>query len=185
MPDVLKRHKSNHGNRPHPRHSRFESCGSKLGHTPSTAGTFRRKFRKCSEKTPETLSELFLEFPSRVQLGCPKPYNSRDLKPPEHFQNSLPPQYGWGRFFFQKWFRRGPLRAGHGIASSTGDISEKRLSCQGSRRGADLTCRCHVEVIGRSDGYWMWSAWASGGSHSRLQPASETSLLTALANFKP
>ena len=31
-----------------------------VGHTPNTAGTFRRKFRKNSGKTPETLSELFL-----------------------------------------------------------------------------------------------------------------------------
>ena len=38
-----------------------------------------------------------------------------------------PPQYGWGRLFFQNWFRRGPLRAGHGIPSSTGGISDKRL----------------------------------------------------------
>ena len=83
-----------------------------MGHTPSTAGTFRKKFRKNSGKTPETLSERFLEFPSRVRLGCPKPYNSRHLRLPERFQNSLPPQYGWGRFFFQNWSRRGPLRAG-------------------------------------------------------------------------
>ena len=78
-----------------------------LGHTPSTAGTFRKKFQRNSGKTPETLSERFLEFPSRVRLGPPKPYNSRHLKAPEHFQNSLPPQYGWGRFFFQKWFGEG------------------------------------------------------------------------------
>ena len=68
--------------------------GKHLGHTPSTAGTFRKKFRKNSGKTPETLSERFLEFPSRVRLGCPKPYNSRHLRLPERFQNSLPPQYG-------------------------------------------------------------------------------------------
>ena len=37
------------------------------------------------------LSERFLEFPSRVRLGSPKPYNSGHLKAPEHFQNSLPP----------------------------------------------------------------------------------------------
>ena len=49
--------------------------GPFLGHTPSTAGTFRKKFRKNSGKTPETLSERFLEFPSSVRLGCPKPYN--------------------------------------------------------------------------------------------------------------
>ena len=30
-----------------------------------------------SGKTPETLSELFPEFPSRERLGCPKPYNLR------------------------------------------------------------------------------------------------------------
>ena len=57
-----------------------------MDHTPSTAGTFRKN----SGKTPEMRSERFLEFPSRVQLGSPKPYNSRHLKPPEHFQNSLP-----------------------------------------------------------------------------------------------
>ena len=68
------------------------------------------------------LSELFLEFPSRVRLGSPKPYNSRQLKPREHFQNFLPPQYSWGRLFFQKWLRRGPLRAGHGIPSNTEGI---------------------------------------------------------------
>ena len=62
-----------------------------LGRIPSTAGTFRKKFRKNSGKTPETLSERFLEFPSGVRLGSPKPYNSRHLRLPEHFQNSLPP----------------------------------------------------------------------------------------------
>ena len=41
------------------------------------------------------------------------------MKPPEqcHFQKFSPPQYGWGRLFIRKWFRRGPLRAGHGIPS--------------------------------------------------------------------
>ena len=95
-----------------------------LGRTPSTAGTFRKKFRKNSGKTPETLSERLLEFPSRVRLGCPKPYNSRHLRLRERFPEFSPPQYGWGRLFFQNWFRRGPLRAGHGIPSSTGGISE-------------------------------------------------------------
>ena len=62
-----------------------------MGHTTSMAGTFRKEFRKNSGKTPETLSELFLEFPSKVRLGSPKPYNSKNLKAPEHFRNSLPP----------------------------------------------------------------------------------------------
>ena len=72
-----------------------------MGHTPSTAGTFRKKFRKNSGRTPETLSERFLEFPSRVRLGCPKPYNSRHLRLPEHFQNYLPPSTAGGASFFR------------------------------------------------------------------------------------
>ena len=64
---------------------------NKMGHTPSMAGNLRKKFRKNSGETPETLSERFLEFPSRVRLGCPKTYNSRHLRLPERFQNSLPP----------------------------------------------------------------------------------------------
>ena len=79
------------------------------GPYPITAGTFQETFRKNPGTTPKMLSELFLEFPSSVRLGSPKPYNSRHLKPP---------QYGWGRLFFHKWFRRGPLRAAHGIPSS-------------------------------------------------------------------
>ena len=71
-------------------------------------------------KTPETLSERFLEFPSRLRPGSPKPYNSRHLRLPEHFQNSFPSSMAGDASFFQKWFRRGPLRAGHGIPSSTG-----------------------------------------------------------------
>ena len=82
-----------------------------LGHTPSTAGTSRKKFGENSGKTPETLSKRFLEFSSRVRLGCPKPYNSRHLRLPERFQNSLPPSTAGDASFFQNWFRRGPLRA--------------------------------------------------------------------------
>ena len=68
-----------------------------MGHTPSTAGTFRKN----SGKTPEALSERFLEFPSRVRLGSPKHYNSRDLEAPEHFQNCLPPSTAGDASFFR------------------------------------------------------------------------------------
>ena len=64
-------------------------------------------------------------FPREYGWDAPKTYNSRHLRLPERFQNFLPPQYGWGRLFFENWFRRGPLRAGHGIPSSTGGISDK------------------------------------------------------------
>ena len=78
-----------------------------VGHTPSTAGTFRKKFRKNSGKTPEMLSERFLEFPSRVRLGSPKPYNSRHLRLPEHFQNSLPPSTAGDASFFRSGSGKG------------------------------------------------------------------------------
>ena len=42
-----------------------------MGHAPSTAGTFWGQIRKNSGKTPEALSELLLEFPSRVRPGTP------------------------------------------------------------------------------------------------------------------
>ena len=73
----------------------------KMGHTPSTARTSRKKFRNNSGKTPETLSEHFLEFPSRVRLECPKPYNSRHLRLPEHLPNSLPPSTAGDASFFR------------------------------------------------------------------------------------
>ena len=112
-----------------------------MGHTPSTAGTLWKKFQKNSGKTPETLSELFLEFPLRVRLGSPKPYNSRHLKAPEHFQNSLPPSTAGDASFFQKWFRRGPLRAGHGIPSSTGGISDQ------SKEGKSAINTSNFEIL--------------------------------------
>ena len=64
------------------------------------------KFRK----DPGNALRAFPGIPLGSTAGIPKPYNSRHLRLPEHFQNSLP-QYGWGRLFFQKWFRRGPSRA--------------------------------------------------------------------------
>ena len=60
-------------------------------HTPNAAGTLWKNFQKISGKTAETLSEFLQEFPSRVRRGTPKPYDSRHLRSPEHFQYSLPP----------------------------------------------------------------------------------------------
>ena len=70
-----------------------------VGHTPVLLGLSERFSGKNSAKTLETLSELFLEFPSRVRLGSPKPYTSRHLKPPEHFQNYLPLSTAGDAFF--------------------------------------------------------------------------------------
>ena len=50
---------------------------------------------KSKEKGGSGLSELFLEFPSRVRLGSRKPYISRHLKPPDSRASPelSPPQY--------------------------------------------------------------------------------------------
>ena len=57
---------------------------------PSTAGTFWKKFRKNSEKTPRNALRAFPGIPFESTAGTPKPYHSRHLKPPDHFQTSLP-----------------------------------------------------------------------------------------------
>ena len=68
---------------------------------PVRLGLSGRNSGKIPEFLPETLSERFLEFPSRVRLGCPKPYNSRHLRLPERFQNSLPPSTAGDASFFR------------------------------------------------------------------------------------
>ena len=60
-----------------------------------------------SRKTPETLSERFLEFPSTVRLGYPTPYNSRHLRLPKHSQNSLPLSTAGDASFFRSGSREG------------------------------------------------------------------------------
>ena len=82
-----------------------------------------------SGKTPETLSERFRGLsPQEYGWDPPKPFNSRHLRLPEQFS---PPPCGRGRLFFQKWFPRGPLRAGHGIPSSTaGGVSDPKVPCR-------------------------------------------------------
>ena len=69
-----------------------------LGHTPSTAGIFRKKFRKDPGNALRAFPGSFL---LRVRLGCPKPCNSRHLRLPEHFQNYLPPSTAGGASFFR------------------------------------------------------------------------------------
>ena len=114
-----------------------------LGHTTSTAGTFRKKFQKNSGKIPETLSERLLEFPSRVRLGCPKHYYSRPLRLPERFQNSLPPSTAGDASFF-----RIGSGAGHGIPSSTGGISDELRTLSLSYRAPSSTKTLHSQKSG-------------------------------------
>ena len=72
-------------------------------------------------KTPETLSERFLEFPSRVRLGSPKPYNSTYLRLPKHFQNSLLLCTAGDASFFRSGASQSCC---HGIPSSSEGLSD-------------------------------------------------------------
>ena len=72
------------------------------GPYPQYGWDFPEETPENSRKTPETLSERFLEFPSRVRLGAPKPYISRHLSLPEHFQNSLPLSTAGDPSFFRR-----------------------------------------------------------------------------------
>ena len=112
--------------KPHSFCAKPPQCLKKLVTPQVRLGLSGRNPRRHSGISSGNALRAFLgSFPSGVRPGSPKPCKTRHLKAPEHFQNSLPPQYGWGRLFFQKWFRRGPLRAGHGIPSSTGGIPAK------------------------------------------------------------
>ena len=71
-------------------------------HTPSMAGTFRKKFRK-NWKDP---GNALRGFPGTPLQKSPKPYNSKRLRLPEHFLNCLPSVRLGTSLFFQKWFWR-------------------------------------------------------------------------------
>ena len=54
---------------------------------PVRLGLFQKKFRK----DPGNALRAFPGIPLESTAGIPQAYNSRHLKAPEHFQNSLPP----------------------------------------------------------------------------------------------
>ena len=105
----------------HDEHSQQIRCaGRHWDMPPVRLGLSRRNSDRLSWKRSQSVS---WNSPREYSGMFSKSYNSRHLRLPKHFQNS-PPRYGWKHLFSQKWFRRGPLRAGHGIPSSTEGISE-------------------------------------------------------------
>ena len=75
--------------------------GEDLGPNPSTAGTFRKKFGKIPER-PRNALRAFPGIPLESAAVTPKPYNSRHLRLPEHFQNSLPLSTAGDASFFRR-----------------------------------------------------------------------------------
>ena len=95
-------------------HRRYIVRALTLRHTPRTSRKIPERPRKrCQSFSWNSRREYGWDPPTPIIQG------SR-----EHFQNSLPPVRLRTFRFFHEWFRRGPLRAGHGIPSSTGGISE-------------------------------------------------------------
>ena len=95
--------------------------------TPAMAGPYPWHGWDFPEEIPEDPGNALRGFPGIPLESIAWTYNSRHLKPPvsaESISRILSPQYSWGRLLFQRWFRRGPLRAGHGIPSSTEGLSE-------------------------------------------------------------
>ena len=90
---------------------------SYVGHTPQYGWNFPEKFprKRYQSVSWNSLREYGWDAPNPIIQGIWRL---------QSISRILSPQYGWRRLFFQKWFRRGPLRAAHGIPSSTGGISE-------------------------------------------------------------
>ena len=57
---------------------------------PHCGWDFPEEIPESVRKDPGNALRAFPEIPWRVRLGTPKPYNSRHLEPPEHFDYSLP-----------------------------------------------------------------------------------------------
>ena len=89
---------------------------------PVRLGLSGRNTGKIPERPRKRSQSFSWNSPQEYAWDPPNPIKA--FEGSRAFPEFSPPQYGWGRFLFQKWFRRGPLRAGHGIPSSTGGISE-------------------------------------------------------------
>ena len=72
---------------------------TKMGHTPSTGGTFRKKFRKILERPRKRSQSVSWNSPREYDWDLPSPIIQGILGLPEHFQNSLPLSTAGDLFF--------------------------------------------------------------------------------------
>ena len=91
--------------RPHPQHS----------------WDFPEEILEKSERTRKRSQSFSWNSPREYGWDPPNPI-IQGIWSLHNIPEFSPPRYSWGRLFFQKWFRRGPLRAGHGILNSTEGI---------------------------------------------------------------
>ena len=95
-----------------------------VGPYPQYGWDFPEEIPEEIRKDPGNALRAFPGIPVESTAGMPQTLKFKAFEASRAFPEFTPPQYGWGRFFFQNWFRRGSPRAGHGIPSSTGGISE-------------------------------------------------------------
>ena len=100
------------------------SVTSIVGPYPQCGWDFPEEIPKKFQKDPGNALRAFPGIPLESTAGMPQTLYFKAFEASRAFPELSPPQYGWGRLFFQKWFWRGPLRAAHGIPSSTEGISE-------------------------------------------------------------
>ena len=94
-----------------------------VGHTPVRLGLFGRNSGKIPERPRKRSQSVSCNFPREYGWDAPNP-TIQGIWGSQSVSRILSPPVRLGTPLFQKWFRRGPLRAGHGIPSSTGGISE-------------------------------------------------------------
>ena len=98
---------------------------SDLGHTPSTAGTFWKKFRKNSGKTPKCSQSVSWNSPREYGWDAPNPIIKGIWRLPEHESRILSPPVRLGTPLFSEVVpERASQSCCHGIPSSTEGISE-------------------------------------------------------------
>ena len=96
---------------------------------PQYVWDFPEEIPEIFRKDPETLSQSFsCNSPQEYGWDPPSPIIQGIGRLQSISRIPSPPRTAGDTSFFQKWFRRGPLRAGHGILSSTGGISDESSS---------------------------------------------------------
>ena len=103
------------------------SLSPALGPHPQYGWAFPEAIPEKFRKDPKNALRAFPGIPIESTAGIPSPI-IKAFEASRAFPELSPPRYGWWRLFFQKWFWRWPLRAGHGIPSSTEGISELCVS---------------------------------------------------------
>ena len=132
-----------------------------LGPHPQYGWDFPEEIPENFRKDPGNALRAFPGISLESTAGRPQALQFKAFEASRAFPEFSPPQYGWGRLFFQNWFRRGPFRAGHGIPSSTGGISDFYVLLLGATSQTDSESIIACMVV----------SWMCNSQADRLNPA--------------